>query len=189
MVPTSSFGGSKWQAAMWHTLGADGLQQAAKWHTPSYSKIKEQAWVLIVCGKRPCRRLLLEMAAKYFSLRKIMASGQDILTMMIRWHQQAFAELYKIKEVPLKFNSHWLTARATKVQFICQKLNFNFSQLMDELFWVATQMKFRENEVPPAEREEELSFFLVMTTKYCSSFPFYRGTLLSLWTSLELHLK
>ena len=64
------------------------------------------------------------------------------------------AELYKVKEVQLKFNSRWLTARATKVQFICQKLNFNFSQLMDELFWVATQMKFRENEVPPAEREE-----------------------------------
>ena len=112
MVPTSSFGGGNWQAAMPHTLGADGLQQvamwhtlgsdglwqaamlhnlgadglrqAAKWHTPSYSKIKEQAWVLIVCGKRPCRRLLLEMTAKYFSLRKIMASGQDILTMMIR---------------------------------------------------------------------------------------------------------
>ena len=91
------------------------------------------------------------------------------------------SELYKVKEVQLKFNSRWLTARATKVQFICQKLNFNFSQLMDELFWVATQMKFRENEVPPAEREEELSFFLVMTTKYCSSFSFYRGTLLSLW--------
>ena len=98
-------------------------------------------------------------------------------------------ELYKVKEVQLKFNSRWLTARATKVQFICQKLNFNFSQLMDELFWVATQMKFRENEVPPAEREEELSFFLVMTTKYCSSFSFYRGTLLSLWTSFELQLK
>ena len=92
MVPTSSFGGSKWQAAMWHTLGADGLQQAAmrhtlgadglwqaamlhtlgadglrqvaEWHTPSYSKIKEQAWVLIVC-----RRLLLEMATTYFVLR------------------------------------------------------------------------------------------------------------------------
>ena len=113
MVPTSSFGGGKWQAAMWHTLGADGLQQAAmqhtlgadglqqatmqhtlgadglrqaamlhtlgadglrqaaKWHTPSYSKIKEQGLGAdrIVCGKRPCHRLLLEMAATYFGLR------------------------------------------------------------------------------------------------------------------------
>ena len=99
MVPTSSFGGGKWQAAMWHTLGADGLQQAAmrhtlgadglqqatmlhtlgadglwqaaNWHTPSYSKIKEQGLRAdrIVCGKRPCRRLLLEMAAAYFGLR------------------------------------------------------------------------------------------------------------------------
>ena len=57
-----------------------------------------------------------------------------------------------------KFNSFREFAKEVKVQFIGHKLNFNFSQLMDELFWVATQMKFRENEVPPAEREEELSF-------------------------------
>ena len=50
-------------------------------------------------------------------------------------------------------------------------------------------MKFKENEVPPARKEEELLIFLVMTTKYCSSFSFDRGTLLSLWTSFELQLK
>ena len=88
-----------------------------------------------------------------------------------------------------KFNSFREFAKEVKVQFIGHKLNFNFSQLMDELFWVATQMKFRENEVPPTKKEEELPFFLVMTTKYCSSFSFYRGTLLSIWTWFELQLK
>ena len=32
---------SLWQAAMRQTLVADSLWQAAKWHTPSYSKTKE----------------------------------------------------------------------------------------------------------------------------------------------------
>ena len=36
--------------------------------------------------------------------------------------------------------------------------------------------------MPPAKKEEELPFFLVMTTKNCSSFSFYRP-FLSLWTS------
>ena len=43
--------------------------------------------------------------------------------------------------------------------------------------------------MPPGKKEEELSFFLVMTTKNCSSLSFYRGPLLSLWTSFELQLK
>ena len=33
MVPTSSLGGGKWQAAKQHTLDSDGLRQAAMWPT------------------------------------------------------------------------------------------------------------------------------------------------------------
>ena len=43
MVPTSSFGGGKWQAAMWHTLGADGLQQAAMRHTLGADGLQQAA--------------------------------------------------------------------------------------------------------------------------------------------------
>ena len=48
-------------------------------------------------------------------------------------------------------------ARATQAKFIGQKLNLTFL--------VETQMKFKENAVPPVKEEEELSFFLVMTPK------------------------
>ena len=73
-------------------------------------------------------------------------------------YESSCRELEKSK-VQFKYDSRRLTARATRVPFmIGQKLKI-YSQIMGYL-WVATQIKFKENNVPQLKKQKTCPFFL-----------------------------